>query len=464
MSSLMNCKDCGKEYTPLTCPACGGALDGGSCPACSEGSRVTCTNCGQQLEIARVDAEMSEGLSPDGARPGEIERPEAGPHHPLGGLFGGGAETQAPALADIEVAANHLPPQPERATPLENLERAMEAGAPPPPGALPETMSGEAADLSSATSVADVPVPGWPGRPVPPAYQPPERHSGAPQSDASPDGPAVIPPSPFPAGENAAPQPPPAYTPPPTQAAPGGAPQQPYQPPRQDGYAPPAYGQQAAYPPSAGGGQPAGGYPQQPPQQPYGYPAYGQQPPGGGWQPYPGQPYARPLHKAPLGGWMTAYFVFVIIGLAFSCIDLVNSLTSYSPSVVSIIISAVLYILPAVMIIVCIARRDLNFRKWFVFRAVIGFITSGLLLLMAVAVGVMSSMGELSYYLDELLYDLIPYGMSGFDFYGAVMGVVMAMLIIMAVVQVAWYVAWLIYFRRSRQVAWAFDPRNNPPR
>lgn len=482
----MICKNCGRDYTPLDCPACGSALGEGTCPACSEGSRVVCTNCGQQLEIARVDAEVSEGTSPDGILPGE---PPRGPF--------GGPETMPGEMADIEAAAGRMPPQPEPPTPTEAFGHVMGADAIPEAPRTsfgePETMPEAAADVLVAEGeAANAPAMDAPPMSVPPVPSSIEDFSRMMREDTTPEpprspfdgqeamsgaasgvqaaeggaesappvgGPAFTPPPP--------PPPPASYTAPPQDtrpAQPGYPPQGSYQPP------PPPYQPGQAYPPPAQ--QPAAGpygqYQAEPfapvsPPPPQGAQGYGA--PAG--TPWPGQQqpfYTAPLQKVQLGGWMMAYFIIACIGLAFMALSVITGLANGTSSALTIIIQLVCHILPAVMIIVCILQRSANFKKWFLFRAVVGFIEAGFCIVAAVLIGAASSSSSFVYYLEDALYDLMPYGYDSYMLYDTIVGIVVATFVIMAVVLVAWYVVWLLYFRRSRRVAYTFDARNNPPR
>lgn len=432
----MICKDCGREYTPLACPSCGGALGGDSCPACTEGNRVVCTSCGQELEIARVDAEVSEGISPDGARPGEV------PH----GIFGGTPETMSGEMADIEVAASAMPPPPEHPAAGETFDHIMGADAqpePPRPGER-ETMSDEQADLTVAESTilqVDEPVAGAENNaaPVPPPVW--DAASVPPPAASAPPAPEQAPP------------PPPPYQPPYQQAPPVGQ-----APPA--GQAPPPQGQQPWGQPQQGApsyGQPYNaGYSAPPPA----YGAPGQPYPPGG---YPGQSYyPLPREKVKLGGWLMVYLVFCCIGLAFSAIDLISTLGNYGPSALTIILDLVLIGI-SVMIVVSIIQRNIRFRVWFLVRAILGFVQAGFLCFAAIGVGALSGS---SYLLDEYLYDLYYMLPAEFDysFFDAILSVLAVFFVIAAIILVAWYVCWLIYFRRSKRVAYTFDPLNNPPR
>lgn len=49
----MNCKECGKAYTPVNCPACGGVLGDGICPECLGEVPLVCANCGKTVELRR---------------------------------------------------------------------------------------------------------------------------------------------------------------------------------------------------------------------------------------------------------------------------------------------------------------------------------------------------------------------------------------------------------------------------
>ncbi len=324
----MTCSKCGKAFTPLSCPTCQGALGADTCPACAEGQRLVCTTCGQELEIARVDAARSEGAAP--------------------GAVGAPAEPMSGTMADIAAAADSMTP--------------------------PNTVA--------AAQAVDVTQP--------PAHTPVYTQPGS-------------------------------YAPPPPYGTPYGA----------------------------------------PPQQPYaGPPPYGMQPPPYGT---PGQPYyPLPREKVKLGGWLMAYFVFLCIGLAFSALGLITNLIALNW--LGVALELVLYIFPAVMVLLCINKRSLNFRWWFIIRAIIGFVGAVLSFIMANYMNNFLVVSG-SQIWDELLGSLpseYAYLITP-EYISAVASVAVGMFIAVGIVLVAWYVCWIVYFWRSKRVAYTFDPRNNPP-
>lgn len=387
----MNCVKCGKEFTPLSCPTCGNTLDAGTCPACNEGQRIKCGTCGQELEIARVDAAVSEGISPDGARPGNIPP------------YGGQGETMSEAAADIASAADAA----TSAGPVTSTEPAAPAGSAP---------YGGAASPYGAPPAGDQPTP--------------------PQQSAAP---------------------PPPYTPPVQQAAPSAPPPQ-YGTP---GQTPPAYGQPPAQgytPPQGYGQQASGAVPPPPPGQPgYGQPPYGN-------APYP----HIPRQKVNLGGWLLCYFVLAVIGLVFSAFGLIGTLVSFDW--ISLIVSAVCSVLPLIMILYFISKRNWKFFIWYRVLAIINFVSAGILIV-ACFVG----RGYLSQLMEEAMQtvmvqpeyyesaELFESALSSYNLTDLMVNYVIGFVVVYAVITIVWNLCWWIYFKRSKRVAYTFDPRNNPP-
>lgn len=257
------------------------------------------------------------------------------------------------------------------------------------------------------------------------------------QAPIPPQQPAAAPPPP--AGE--APPPAPGAQVPPQ----GGA----YTPPQGGAYTPPPQG--GSYTPLQGGA--------------YVPPPYGQP----GAVPPPGAPYGQPLPttKVPLGGWLTIFFVLNAIGLGYSALTLVMSLTGGTFSVFSLATSLIFNILPAVMILYYILQRDLKFRGWYIFTAVVSIAMSLLMAIAGIGFGAMdpqmlrATMEQAYAALPEYAALLQSLPAETWDM---IIPMAMAICFIMAAVGIAYAVAWLVYFFRSKRVKYTFDPRNNPPK
>ncbi len=186
-----------------------------------------------------------------------------------------------------------------------------------------------------------------------------------------------------------------------------------------------------------------------PPQQPYGMPPMG------------GYPYGGPVptKKVALGGWLMVYLVLTCIGLGYQAYSLVISLTASSFSVLSLGITLVFSVLPAVMIIFFITQRDIKFKYWFYFSAIVTFVTSALGVLSIAALG--SMLDSNPGFLSDIL---AAAGLGSISLPPSFMNVVIITAVVVLVLACLVQVAWWVYFNKSRRVAYTFNPHNNPPK
>lgn len=223
---------------------------------------------------------------------------------------------------------------------------------------------------------------------------------------------------------------------------------------------PPPADAPAAPPPPPMGAQPPYGQPQgMPPQPPYGAPP-----------PYPGQQQAIPTAKVPLGGWLMFYFVLNAIGLGYSVLSIVLSLTNGSFSVFTLGTNVVTSILPSAMILLYFIQRDMRFRPWYIFTAILSLLGAVFMLLGGLAVSAVDPNMVVQAINDpsmQMVLEQMPAESVALltpDFIHQMMPIIGVVMIAGAVITAGFAVAWWVYFYKSKRVLYTFDPRNNPPR
>ncbi len=163
---------------------------------------------------------------------------------------------------------------------------------------------------------------------------------------------------------------------------------------------------------------------------------------------------AFPVKKVALGGWLLFFFILNCLGLASSVVSLFGSIIMGTFSVLQMLITAVTSILPAVMIIYFMVQRDIRFKKWFYFQSVLMFLSYLMLLVSAILLLIVAGNAG-----PELMAEVQTYVPYFTTYMLSIAGVV---LLVSCFAGVGMQIAWLVYFNKSRRVAYTFDPRNNP--
>ncbi|MDL2253187.1 TMEM43 family protein, partial [Ruminococcaceae bacterium OttesenSCG-928-I18] len=160
------------------------------------------------------------------------------------------------------------------------------------------------------------------------------------------------------------------------------------------------------------------------------------------------------------GGWLMLFFVFICIGLGFSLLNLLITFVTGTFSLLNFAITFVFSLLPSIMMVFYILQRDIKFKYWYYFYAIVSIIGSLLGVVGSVVMlgtfagnpGMMNDLMVLSGYGE--MPPVSPALMNGV-FIGIIIGMVIGLGIT---------IAWWVYFNKSRRVAYTFDPRNNPPK
>ncbi len=171
-----------------------------------------------------------------------------------------------------------------------------------------------------------------------------------------------------------------------------------------------------------------------------------------------GEPFiaaSYPTQKVPLGGWLLFYFVLNCLTIVSTMFSFVSGIMAGTFSILQFLFSAATVLLPAVMILYNMVQRSIKFKGWFYFQAVVSLLSCVLLVISGIALAVLSSTFQAE--ISEILLATAP------QFPVGLLSVVGVVLLAVGLLGLAFQIAWLVYFNKSRRVAYTFDPRNNPP-
>ncbi len=159
-----------------------------------------------------------------------------------------------------------------------------------------------------------------------------------------------------------------------------------------------------------------------------------------------------PAKKVPLGGWLLLYFLFCILAVGSSVFTIVSSIIGGYFSIPQFGSTIVFTLLPSLMIVFHMLQRSLKFKRWLYFQSIIGLLAYVMLIALGFAI-VFFGEG-----FSQAILLAVP------DFPMGAINILGISLIGTSVVGSIIVVAWLVYFKKSRRVAYTFDPKNNPPR